>query len=146
VRSLAELIGFNDDDPVELAHFGQAIFSQALAAPRADDPIYRRQRATATRTAREVLDRALSGVQAVVTLTNDPAWAIDYRIGDAYRIETTTPAAVAGYPSITVPAGFAGALPVGVTFIGRPGDDAALWQLAYAFEQATRARRAPAAI
>ncbi len=143
VRSLAALVEFNAADPAELAHFGQTIFEQALAAPGIDDPIYRRHRANATQQARAILDRALDGVDALVTLTNDPAWAIDYEVGDVYRVETTTPAAVAGYPSITVPAGFVGALPVGLSLIGRAGDDAALWQLAYGFEHATRARRPP---
>jgi amidase len=143
VRSLAELVAFNAADPAELAHFGQTIFEQALAAPGPDDPTYQEQRATATRQARAILDHALAGVDAVVTLTNDPAWPIDYRAGDSYRIETTTAAAVAGYPAISVPGGFVAGLPVGISLIGRPGEDAALWQLAYGFEQATRARREP---
>jgi amidase len=143
VRSLAELIDFNKADPQELAHFGQSIFEQALNAPPLDDPTYRERRATATREARAALDRALDGADAVLTLTNDPAWPIDYQSGDTYRVETTTPAAVAGYPSVTVPAGFAGPLPVGVSLIGRPGADDQLWQLAYQVEQSLRARRAP---
>ncbi len=143
VRSLAELISFNESESDELAHFGQGIFGQALAAPGLDDPAYREHRAGAIRQARAVLDHALAGADALVTLTNDPAWAIDYCTGDEYRIETTAPAAVAGYPSISVPAGFAGALPIGVSLVGRPGDETTLWQLAFSFEQATRARRAP---
>jgi amidase len=142
-RSLAELIAFNKADPDELAYFGQSLFEQALTAPDLDDPTYREQRAAATREARAVLDRALAGVDAILTPSNDPAWLIDYAAGDIYHVETSTPAAVAGYPSISVPAGFAGLLPVGVSLIGRPGKDADLWRLAYAFEQAVPARRAP---
>jgi len=142
-RSLAELIAFNKANPDELAYFGQSLFEQALAAPDLDDPTYREQRAAATREARAVLDRALAGVDAILTPSNDPAWPIDYAAGDIYHVETTTPAAVAGYPSISVPAGFAGLLPVGVSLIGRAGKDADLWRLAYAFEQAVPARRAP---
>jgi amidase len=82
-------------------------------------------------------------VDAILTPSNDPAWPIDYAAGDIYHIETTSPAAVAGNPSISVPAGFAGLLPVGVSLIGRAGKDADLWRLAYAFEQAVSARRAP---
>jgi len=82
-------------------------------------------------------------VDAILTPSNDPAWPIDYAAGDIYHVETTTPAAVAGYPSISVPAGFTGLLPVGLSLIGRAGKDADLWRLAYAFEQAVPARRAP---
>jgi amidase len=142
-RSLAELIAFNKADPDELAHFGQSLFEQALVAPDLDDATYREQRAAATREARAVLDRALGGVDAILTPSNDPAWPIDYAAGDIYHVETTTPAAVAGYPSISVPAGFTGLLPVGLSLIGRAGKDADLWRLAYAFEQAVPARRAP---
>jgi amidase len=142
-RTLAGLIAFNKADPDELAHFGQSLFEQALTARDLDDPTYREQRATATREARAVLDRALAGVDAILTPSNDPAWPIDYAAGDIYHVETTTPAAVAGYPSISVPAGFAGLLPVGVSLIGRAGKDADLWRLACAFEQAVPARRAP---
>ncbi len=143
VGSLAELISFNESEPDELAHFGQSIFVQALAAPGLDDPAYREHRVGATKHARALLERVLAGADALVTLTNDPAWAIDYGTGDQYRIETTAPAAVAGYPSISVPAGFAGALPIGVSLVGRPGDETRLWQLAFSYEQATLARRPP---
>ncbi len=142
-RSLAELIAFNKADADELAHFGQSLFEQALAAPDLDDPTYREQRAAATREARAALDRALAGVDAILTPSNDPAWPIDYAAGDVYHVETTTPAAVSGYPSISVPAGFAGLLPIGVSLIGRAFRDDDLWRLAYAFEQAVPARRAP---
>ena len=143
-RSLVELIAFNKADPSELAYFAQSLFEQALAdAPGLDDPAYREQRVTATREARACLDRALAGVDAVLTVSNDPAWPIDYAAGDKYHVETTTPAAVAGYPSLSVPAGFAGVLPIGVSLIGRAGGDADLWRLAYAFEQSVPARRAP---
>jgi amidase len=142
-RSLAELIAFNKADPDELAHFGQSLLEQALAAPELDDPTYRERRAAATREARACLDHALAGVDAVLTVSNDPAWPIDYAAGDKYDVETTTPAAVAGYPSVSLPAGFAGTLPIGVSLIGRAGADTDLWKLAYAFEQAVPARRAP---
>ena len=142
-RSLAELIAFNKADPDELAHFEQNLLEQALAAPGLDDPAYREQRAAATREARAGLDRALAGVDAILTPSNDPAWPIDYAAGDTYQVETTTPAAVSGYPSVSVPAGSAGLLPLGVSLIGRAGADEDLWKLAYAFEQVAPARRPP---
>lgn len=145
VRSLAELVEFNRTDELELAHFGQELFEQALAAAPVTDPAYREQRAQASGRARALLDEALAGhaLDAIVALTNTPAWPIDYALGDPAELSTSSPAAVAGYPSITVPAGFAGPLPVGISLLGGAGSAARLFDLAFAFEQATRARRAP---
>jgi amidase len=151
VRSLAELVRFNADDPVELSRFGQEIFEQALAAPPLSDATYREQRSRATATARRMIDDALGsggglagGLDAVVTLSNQPAWPIDYETGDRFEVSTTSPAAVAGYPSITVPAGVTAGLPVGLSLIGTGGADARLLGLATAFEAATPALVRPA--
>jgi len=78
-----------------------------------------------------------------MTLTNDPAWRTDYAVDEEPGVSTSTPAAVAGYPTITVPAGFVGALPIGVSFIGTAGADARILAYAFAFEQATKALRRP---
>ena len=145
VRSLAELVQFNIDHPIELSTFGQDIFEQALSAPPVSDATYREHRSRATATARRMIDDALRGdgadrdLDAVVTLTNQPAWPIDYVTGDRFEMSTTSPAAVAGYPSITVPAGIVAGLPVGVSFLGTGGADARLLGLAAAFEAATTA-------
>ena len=72
-------------------------------------------------------------------MSNQPAWPIDYATGDRFEVSTTSPAAVAGYPSITVPAGTADAMPIGITLIGAAGTDRALLGLAAAFEAATTA-------
>lgn len=145
VRSLAELVEFNRADDLELAHFGQELFEQALAAAPITDPAYREQREQATARARALVDGALAdhSLDAVVTLTNAAAWPIDYARGDVVGVSTSGLAAVAGYPAITVPAGFLGALPVGVSLFGTAGASARLFDLAFAFEQATAARRAP---
>jgi amidase len=140
VRSLAELIAFNAADPVELSRFGQEIFEQSLAAPPVSDPAYRRQRARATAAARQLVDDALGvGLDAVVTVSNGPAWPIDYADGDRFEVSTSSPAAVSGYPSVTVPAGAVDGLPIGLSFLGPPGADLQLLGLAAAFEQATQA-------
>ena len=73
-----------------------------------------------------------------------PAWPTDLINGDHYLGSSSTPAAVAGYPAVTVPAGFVGELPVGISFFGRAWSEAKLLSLAYAFEQATKQRRPPA--
>ena len=82
-------------------------------------------------------------LDAIVAPTGSPAWPIDLVNGDHFLGASSTPAAVAGYPSVTVPAGFAFGLPVGVSFIGRAWSEATLIQFAYAYEQATRHRKPP---
>ena len=82
-------------------------------------------------------------LDALVAPTGSPAWPTDLVNGDHFLGASSTPAAVAGYPSITVPAGFAFGLPVGVSFIGRPWSEAKLIGFAYAYEQATKHRKPP---
>jgi amidase len=146
VRSLAELVEFNRSDPVELSLFGQENFEHALELPDLDPAAFALHQAMRRSAARSAIDALLAEhhLDAIVTLSNGAAPAISYGGGDGPEILTTTPAAVAGYPMVTVPAGFLGALPVGVTFIGSAGSDAALLRLAGAFESAVGARRPPA--
>ena len=82
-------------------------------------------------------------LDALVAPTSAPAHVTDWVTGDHYLGASTTFAAVAGYPSITVPAGFIHGLPVGLSFFGRAWSESKLLRIAYAFEQATRARRSP---
>jgi amidase len=82
-------------------------------------------------------------LDAIVAPTGSPPWAIDAVIGDHFLGSSSTPAAVAGYPSITVPVGFVFGLPVGLSFIGKPRSEPLLIKLAFALEQATKARRPP---
>ncbi len=82
-------------------------------------------------------------LDALVAPTGSPAWPTDLVNGDHFLGASSTPAAVAGYPSITVPAGFAFGLPVGVSFIGRPVERTSTHCLAYAYEQATKHRKPP---
>jgi amidase len=82
-------------------------------------------------------------LDAIVAPTNGPAWLIDLVNGDADSGGSSSPAAIAGYPSITVPAGYAFGLPVGISFFGRAWSEAKLIKLAYAYEQAAKVRRAP---
>jgi len=140
-RTLAELIAFNEADPVELRHFGQETFEQAQAAP--DDAS--EARATATGLQRRAIDETVAAhrLDAIMAPTNSPAWRSTLGEGDAFVLGSSSPAAVSGYPNISVPAGFAGALPVGVSFFGSRWNEAGLVRIAYAFEQTTQARRAP---
>jgi amidase len=83
-------------------------------------------------------------LDAIVAPTGSPAWTTDLINGDHFLGSSSTPAAVAGYPSITVPAGFAHGLPIGISFMGRAWSEPRLIELAYSYEQATKHRKAPA--
>ena len=138
--TLAELIAFNErNGNTVLARFGQEIFERAQACSGDPaDPVFIAARADATRLARGALDEPLTAgrLDAVVALTASPAWLTDYVLGDHDVFHTSTPAAVAGYPSVTVPAGEVAGLPVGLSFTGPRGSEPRLVALAYAFEQA----------
>jgi amidase len=141
---LAGLIAFNARDGASvLQHFGQELF-EAAEATSGDlaDAEYREARAAATRMARGGLDAALAGdrLDAVIALTGHPAWLIDHVLGDYHSWGTSSPAAVAGYPAITVPAGRVRGLPVGLSFVGPAWSEPRLIALAHAFELAPPAR------
>jgi amidase len=147
---LAGLIEFNKRHAdQELRYFGQELFEQAQqTSGDLSDPAYRALRATATDGARAAIDGTLAAgrLDAILAPTNSPAWVTDLGGGDDFTdfAGSSTPAAVAGYPNVTVPAGYArGELPIGVSFFGARWSEPRLISYAYAFEQATRARRAP---
>lgn len=143
--TIAELIDFNKNDPVELSRFGQEILEASAAAPPTTDPTYRQQREIATTSAQRSINETMARfhLDAIVSPTNSPAWKTDYAAGDTFILGSSTPAAVAGYPNISVPAGFAGPLPIGVSFFAGRWSDATILSLAAAFERAQPARRAP---
>jgi amidase len=147
VGSLADVIAFNRAHAEEeMPHFGQDIMEAAVEKGGLEDPEYVAARAECLRLSRtDGLDAVLDGLHldAVVALTGGPPWPLDDADGD-HDTAASGPAAMAGYPSVTVPMGMvAGELPVGVSFTGRPFSEAALLSLAYAFERATNARRSP---
>jgi amidase len=137
---LAGLIEFNNLHAAEvLNHFGQELFEAAEATSGdLSEPGYVEARAAATRIARSGLDAALGvhRLDAVVALTGHPAWLTDHVLGDYHTWATSSPAAVSGYPSITVPAGLVRGLPVGLSFMGPAWSEPRLIALAYAFEMA----------
>jgi amidase len=147
VRTLSELIAFNRAHADrELRWFGQDLFEQAeVKGPLTDKP-YLDARAKCVRLSREEgIDAVMREHQldALFAPTSHPAWAIDLVNGDHALGSASTPPAVAGYPSITVPAGDDFGLPIGVSFFGRPFSEPLLLKLAFAFEQATHARKPP---
>ena len=148
--SLEALIAWNNAHAAEaMPHFGQEIFEQAQAKGPLTDPAYVQARDRARRLAGEqgllaTLDE--HRLDAVIAPSTSPAWPTDHVNGDHFSGAGYGIAAVAGTPSITVPAGEVRGLPVGVVFMGRAYSEAELLAYAYAFEQATRARKAPAFI
>ena len=146
VRSLADVIAFNDQHAArELALFGQDLLVKAQAKGPLTEPAYLAAAERARRLAREGLDGPLQSLRldAIVAPTGGPAWLTDHVNGDAFLGSSSSPAAVAGYPSVTVPMGQAVGLPVGLSFIGPAWSEGRLLQLAYGYEQGTAHRRPP---
>ena len=147
VRTLADVIAFNTaHKSEEMPYFGQEILERAQKRGPLTDVKYRKALAKSRLDTREKgIDAVMNAhkLDALVAPTNGPAWLIDLVNGDADGGGSSSPAAEAGYPSITVPAGYAFGLPVGISFFGRAWSEAKLIRIAYAFEQAANARRAP---
>jgi amidase len=147
IRSLREVIAFNAEHAdTEMPYFGQELFEMAEAKGPLTNGAYREALATNHRLSRnEGIDAVLQSykLDALVMPSTIPAFKIDLINDDPDISSSSQAAALAGYPAITVPAGFAGALPVGITFMGAAFTEPVLIKLAYAFEQATHARRTP---
>jgi amidase len=150
VQTLADVIDFNRQHAArEMPWFRQELFEKAQALGGLDSPDYLNALAACVKGSRtEGLDRAFDKHQldAIIAPTGGPAWLIDPVNGDHYGGSFSTPAAVAGYPHLTVPAGFVQGLPLGLSFVGRPFSEWRLLALGHAFERATQYRRAPAFI
>lgn len=145
VRDLEGLMAFNEAKATrELPFFGQELLHQAQAKGPLSEPAYLKALATCAQ-ARQDITGLLEKhqLEALVGPTGGPAWLIDHLNGDSSSLSFSSPAAVAGCPHITVPAGFAAGLPLGLSFVGGPWQEGRLLKLAYAFEQATAARQAP---
>ncbi|MDQ3412918.1 MAG: amidase family protein, partial [Chloroflexota bacterium] len=147
VRDLAGLIEFNERHAAhEMPYFGQELFHLALAKGPLTDPAYLSALERNRRLARaDGIDRVLTELRldALVMPTGGPPAKIDLVNGEHHAGGASRPAALAGYPVITVPAGYAYGLPVGLTFMGTALGEPSLLKFAFAFEQATRARRPP---
>ncbi len=148
-RTIQGLIDFNIADPVELSLFDQGIFELAAAEPREPTAETVALREETRRLARASIDEVLAehDLDAIVAPTNSAAWKTRYietdGENDRFLFGSSGPAAVAGYPNITVPAGFVGKLPIGLSFFGTRWDEADLLSYAYDFEDETEARKRP---
>lgn len=147
VRTLKDLIAFNEQHrDREMPIFGQELLLKAEDKGPLTDKAYRQAlEGNQRKTRRDGIDAVMSQHQlhALVAPTMSPATVLDQVNGEKYLGTTTTVAAVAGYPHITVPGGFVGELPVGISFFGRAWSEPALLKIAFAFEQATKVRRPP---
>ncbi|HXK11424.1 MAG TPA: amidase [Vicinamibacteria bacterium] len=147
LKSLADAIAFNERNRErEMPYFGQELFLKAqekgpLTTPAYQDALQKCRRLSRKEGLDAVLDQ--HRLDALVAPTGAPAWVIDPVSGDHFVGGNSTPAAVAGYPNVSVPMGFVFGLPVGVSFIGRAWSEPTLVRLAFAFEQATKHRRPP---
>jgi amidase len=147
IKSLRDAIAFNEKHADrEMPYFGQELFLKA----EAKGDLSSREYQLALQKCRELartrgIDAAMNRhrLDAIVAPTGGPAWLTDLINGDHFGGGCSTAPAVAGYPHITVPAGFVRELPVGISFFGRAWSEPVLLKIAYAFEQATRHRRPP---
>jgi amidase len=147
VRSLSDLIAFNEANKArEMPWFGQDVLLKSQRKGPLTSPAYLKARRACLQQSRTLgLDAVMAKhrLDALISPTGGPAWMTDLVNCDHYTGGSSTPAAVAGYPGITVPAGLVHGLPIGVSFTGRPWTEAKLLRFAYAFEQATKLRRKP---
>lgn len=147
VHTLKDIIEFNDrHKETEMPYFGQDIFLKAEARGPLTSKEYLDALAKCHRLLRtEGIDAVMKKhkLDALVAPTDSPAWLTDLVDGDHFLGGSSQAAAVAGYPSITVPAGFVFGLPVGISFFGRAWSEPTLIKLAYSFEQATKVRKSP---
>ncbi|HEY6090116.1 MAG TPA: amidase [Gemmatimonadaceae bacterium] len=147
VRTLQDIIDFNErHKDREMPWFGQEIMLMAQKKEPLSDKKYLDALAKDLKMSRtDGIDATMNKykLDAIVAPTGAPAWTTDLINGDHFTGASSTPAAVAGYPNINVPAGYSHNLPVGISFFGRAYSEPTLIRLAYAYEQATKHRRAP---
>jgi amidase len=146
VRTLADVIAVNERERERsMPYFGQEIFLMAQEKGDLSEAEYLEAKETA-RLAAVGIDSIMRqrALAALAAPTGSPAWPIDLVLGDHYMGASSAPAAVAGYPNITVPMGHVHGLPVGISFFGTAWSEPTLIGIAYAYEQATRHRRPPA--
>ena len=147
VKSLKEIIDFNEQyRDREMPWFGQDIMIKAQAKGPLTEKAYKDALAKDLKLSRKegidfVMDK--NKLDALIAPTGGPPWPTDWVNGDHFTGGYSTASAVAGYPHVTVPAGYVFGMPVGLSFIGRAWSEPTLIKFAYAFEQATKVRRAP---
>lgn len=146
IKNLEELIAFNKKDSVEMEFYNQRYLEMAQEKEGLDSEGYKKTLADMLKGSREEgIDRVMNEfkLDAIIAPTGGPAWKTDHTNGDSFHVGSSSPAARAGYPNITVPMGFVEELPVGISFFGRAWSEPLLLEIAYAYEQGTKHRKAP---
>lgn len=146
IKNLEALIEFNTQDTLELKYFNQRYLEMAQEKDDLSSEEYKDALTKMMKGSREEgIDRVMDehNLDAIIAPTGNPAWRTDLVNGDYYQLGSSSPAAQSGYPNITVPMGFIDDLPVGISFFGRAWSEPVLIEIAYAYEMATKHRRAP---
>jgi amidase len=146
IKSLEELIAFNQKDSIELKWYNQQYLEMAYEKGALDSEDYKNALAGMHKGAREEgIDKVMDehNLDAIIAPTGSPAWKTDWVNGDSFHLGSSSPAAYAGYPNITLPMGFVNNLPVGMSIFGRAWSEPVLIEIAYAYEQGTKHRRVP---
>ncbi len=146
VKSVEELIAFNSSDSIELRYYNQETLIEAQKKGSIESPEFTNILARMNRLVRdEGIDRVMKekNLDAFIAPTGSPAWKTDLVNGDFYTVSSSSPAAISGYPSITVPMGLIDGLPVGISFFGRAWSEPQLIEIAYGYESGTKYRTAP---
>ena len=146
VNNFSELVDSTLADSVEMQYFDHDLLIQANGKGDLESEEYTKALKRMQKYARaEGIDRVMEqhNLDAIVAPTGAPAWKTDLTNGDNFSVSSSSPAAHAGYPNITVPMGYIDGLPVGISFFGRAWSEPILIEIAYAFEQASDVRKAP---
>jgi amidase len=147
VKTMEEIIGFNKNNADrEMPWFGQEIFEEAQKKGDLTTEEYLEALKNSKLYAgKEGIDKVMEehNLDAIIAQTNGPAWTIDWVNGDHFSGGSSSPAAISGYPNVTVPMGYVAGLPVGISFFGKAWSEGKLIEIAFAFEQATLHREAP---
>jgi amidase len=146
VKNVEELIEFNKKDSIELLYYDQELLLEAQKKGSVESEEFLDIVEKMNRLVREEgIDRVMTEnrLDAFIAPTGSPAWKTDLINGDSYTVSSSSPAAVSGYPNITVPMGFIEGLPVGISFFGRAWSEPLLLEIAYAYETGTKHRKPP---
>lgn len=146
VKNIQQLIEFNKTDSVELKYFDQHLLQLSQDKGDLDSKEYNDALTAMLKGMRENgIDKVMNefSLDAILAPTGSPAWKTDLINGDHFMGGSSSPAAISGYPTITVPMGFVDELPVGVSFFGRAWSEPVLLEIAYSYEQSTKHRKAP---
>ncbi len=146
VKNMDELIKQQSTDSAEMRWFDHKLFEMAQAKKSLDSDEYKNALQEMLKGARENgIDKVMNAnnLVAIIAPTGSPAWKTDLVNGDNFGISSSSPAAIAGYPAISLPMGFVEGLPVNITFYGKAWSEPTLIEMAFAYEQGTKHRRKP---